>query len=386
MNLNGKNMLKKILHIMMFIFLANYVFCAEKQENNSQAINLFEDKEIAQDTVLEGEIYVKGILTILSGITVTIKPGTVIKFIKVDTNNDDIGESGIYVQGTLIAQGEKENLITFTSAESVPFRGDWDNIFFISSEGSKNLLEYCKLEYSYHGIHSHFSMVKIKNVTLLNNYRAMQFQESIIRAEGNILENNQSGIRFRDSEVFINNNIFRNNFFALNFYRSEVEIKNNILEKNLLQSINSRESNGVIEDNKIWYNRQGIYTKDSHLIITKNIINNNYENGISLSFCSTSIISNNTIEWNGGHGIAIDNSDAKIRNNNLIFNGKYNLYILGNKNINAESNYWGSIDTTCIKAAIFDYNYDSTLGIVQFIPFLESQIEADALNDKKSNE
>ncbi|MBI5416581.1 right-handed parallel beta-helix repeat-containing protein [Candidatus Poribacteria bacterium] len=343
----------------------------------SGAVSELDDYAITHDTTLEGEIYIKGLMNIQPGVTVTIKPGTIIKFVKKDTDGDDLGESGIYIQGTFIARGESTSPIIFTSAETNASPGDWDNIFFVVSEGEKNLLENCKIEYSYRGIHAHFSKLEVNNVQLLNNYRAMQLQESVVKVENCSFVNNNSAVRFRDSEVMISKSKFLNNYSAINFFRSEVEIKDNFIEQSILQSIHSRESKGLIEDNKIIYNRNGINMKESNVNIKRNIIRENKENAISINYCSTGMIEieKNIIEWNGGHGVAITNSNVNLNNNNILQQGKYNLYLQNKTNTIAISNWWGGKDGAYIKSKIYDYAYDSALEQIQFKPFLEIPME-----------
>lgn len=85
--------------------------------------------------IIDGTYYI-------SGYTVTIAPGSVIKM--------NAG-SRIYVgnesNSKLLAQGTQESPITFTSALAVKTAGDWDNIYFDEGTLSSTILEYCNFEY-----------------------------------------------------------------------------------------------------------------------------------------------------------------------------------------------------------------------------------------------
>ena len=77
-------------------------------------------------------------ITVGEGITLNIAHGTVLKF------ND---YRGLFVNGTLSAQGTSDQHIVFTSAVSTPSAGNWIGIYFGStSEGG--LLDYCEVKYA----------------------------------------------------------------------------------------------------------------------------------------------------------------------------------------------------------------------------------------------
>ncbi|MDP2936007.1 MAG: hypothetical protein Q8O86_05900, partial [Dehalococcoidia bacterium] len=59
-----------------------------------------------------------------SGVTLTIEAGTAVKF-------DSL--KGLLVRGTLVARGTVANLITFTSNQATPAKGEWGYIYFTDS-------------------------------------------------------------------------------------------------------------------------------------------------------------------------------------------------------------------------------------------------------------
>ena len=92
---------------------------------------------------------VTSMLTVAEGVTLTILPGTIIKF--------SGGSSGIRVNGTLLADGTSSDQIYFTSkddhsigggtGDGVPGSQDWDGIYFMpTSTGS--VMDYCVVKYA----------------------------------------------------------------------------------------------------------------------------------------------------------------------------------------------------------------------------------------------
>lgn len=120
-------------------------------------------------------------LTIDSGITVTVNPGTRVEF---------QGHYGIYVFGTFLAIGSENNRIRLTIFDTTGFGnievtdGGWNSIRFysISDSSDSSILSYCIIEYSkrtgdkYRGAYGGAiyvqlcSKIRISNCIISNNY------------------------------------------------------------------------------------------------------------------------------------------------------------------------------------------------------------------------
>ena len=110
---------------------------------------------ISEDTTwtLANSPYIVSSVTVAEGVTLTIDPGTVVKFQGYD--------SRLTVNGTLCAEGTAESEIVFTSLKddtyggdtnndgdgSSPAAGDWDKIHF-SATSTQNLMRYCFVQYA----------------------------------------------------------------------------------------------------------------------------------------------------------------------------------------------------------------------------------------------
>jgi len=130
---------------------------------------LAKDIHIVDDDVIVRALN-NPILTIEKGATVFMQTGTSIT----------IGGSANY--GTLIAKGDIDNIITFTSHATVPQAGDWDWIQF--SEGATNcLLEYCDIKYG--AGNSSWGMVDVINNALVSvkNCTLTNFENYGVEAE-----------------------------------------------------------------------------------------------------------------------------------------------------------------------------------------------------------
>lgn len=96
---------------------------------------------ISNNSTLSGRILIEDNVTISSGVTLFIIPGTEITFKN--------GYS-LTINGKLIAKGDINNRIAFTSSNPTPQPGDWEGI--ICSGGGPDTLTYCDIKYATNGI------------------------------------------------------------------------------------------------------------------------------------------------------------------------------------------------------------------------------------------
>lgn len=80
-----------------------------------------------------------------TGSRLVIEPGTVLKF--TENSSFNIGNSSKF--GVLVADGEPDNMIVFTSGAPEGFEapGDWDGIWFYEGTGSNSILDNCQVSY-----------------------------------------------------------------------------------------------------------------------------------------------------------------------------------------------------------------------------------------------
>jgi hypothetical protein len=272
-------------------------------------------------TLSNGPYIVTDSVIVRSNITLTIDPGVIVKF---------SGGKAIQIDGKLVARGQKSNMITFTSKESVPSPGDWGYIFFSESSVDAvfdeqdnfqggSIMEFCLVEYA--------------------------GDEDI----------DQSGaIRMNDAHPFISNCTIRNNhstgIFAWNL-SDRLNIVNNTIEfnKGAGIDISAEEGAGWIYNNSICNNSSsGISANKGDVSIVKNIIcfNRRYSGGgiyiwdSNVEIVENFIIDNiaaNDLETNGyGGGIRVQTGKANIRNN--IICGNQSVGEGGAISLNASAN------------------------------------------------
>ncbi|GLI38589.1 right-handed parallel beta-helix repeat-containing protein [Geobacter hydrogenophilus] len=345
----------------------------------------YRDEVLRGETVWQGRVQVDGIIRVPEGSRLVVMPGTIVEFSKKDTNGDGIGENGIMVQGRLVAKGTPRLPIVFRSAEAGKAMGDWDSINIMNSAGAQNIIEYCRIEHAYRGLHFHFSNVAVNESALNDNYRAIQFQESVVAMTGNTLCGNRSGVQGRDSRVLFTDNLVCANLMGGNFFRTELTARGNRFVGNAKEGLRVREGVAAITENLFDANRYGFLVADTFYgEINRNSFTNNLEIGISMKNVDNlqvrgnviagngfsglmvqdarAVIGGNLISDNGERGIGVQTFDGEVSGNSFIHNGRYAIDLDGKKDLAAPGNWWGGDDP---EKVILDRQDDPARGVVR---------------------
>jgi parallel beta-helix repeat protein len=280
------------------------------------------------DTTWEKEVVIRGDVEIARGATLTIMPGAVVRFVKIQAE----GPSKLYqdmahhfpraeliVRGKILAQGTKDRTILFTSAEKSPHPGDWGAINFLDTED--NILEYCEISYGHTGVHCHGAQVIVANCYLHDNGVAI--------GQKNMEE-------------------FKNRCIVPILY------------------------------NRIIGNGGGIlFGKGTSPTISHNEISNNKFFGIFGNKGEFSHVRYNNTVHNGKGIILYAMGGIRISENNISENEEYNISLLEGQigDVDARNNWWGSTDKKKIKDLIWDKDEDETLGRLDFSGFAVSPIQ-----------
>lgn len=154
---------------------------------------------ISADTTWQGEIIVEGVVAVGRTATLSIAPGTVIRFRRIDRNRDGIGDSELRVLGRIVAQGTAEKPIVFTSAEASPAPMDWSYVLIFSS-GQKNHLAHCRFQYAFSGVQVHFSTALVEQCLFEHNKEGIRFGRAVLDIRDSVFTNNDIGVRFTRME------------------------------------------------------------------------------------------------------------------------------------------------------------------------------------------
>ena len=293
--------------------------------------------------------HVTGSLVIYPGVTLTIQPGTQVKF---------DGEKMLVVRGTLIAAGTADEPIQFTAWTRPDYTlcpseinlcpGEWGGSYLGSSQagilftddsppaqfdGSGNYLNgsvirYAVFEHSFGGI-------------LVHGFAAPFLDHNLIRHNrGTALV----GMGLRNPLLITHNRIIDNetsSYFVINLWSGEARLRQNLIADN----------------------RGAIQLYGSHQVISNTITGNigtNYGDGHE-----------GILHLAGGGSPEV----PFIRGNNLYANQAPNEVMMGVgpnyiADVDAPQNYWGTTDSAAIRSRIYDSAQYLGTGTFTFSPVL----------------
>jgi len=151
---------------------------------------------IHADTTWQGEILVTGSVFVPSGVTLTILPGTTVRFTPYRGYTDPSGRLSMRVEGTLKAVGTATAPIWFTSAADDPMNGDWSMLRLVDASPASEI-RFAILEFAQQGLNLWNSSPAIADVIVRwNNWEGIYLESyckpTIERAR--IYQNGYNGI------------------------------------------------------------------------------------------------------------------------------------------------------------------------------------------------
>jgi N-acetylneuraminic acid mutarotase len=353
---------------------------------------------------------VTGSVGVPPGVTLTIQPGTTIKF---------NGFFSLIIGGTLIADGNSSQLIQLKSNTS----GMWDKIVFLDSSTdaqvdadgnylSGSILRYANIESSASGITCTSATPYLAHLVLSSSgincspgATKLWLLDNIvggavtITGPGNAYRNTLSnGLSISDWGIMQDNVVSNGN---VNLGHSFLVVGNTIrgsLTTGSAATIDHNSvSNGITASNAAiitWNtveNASGVgltvgadvTAHHNRLIgnligmtastglIEHNLIANNKSVGLQVGAAT---VQYNTLTGNQGNAILVQGGNpVLISHNNLEGNtGSYDLVINfpSSATIPAQNNWWGATETAAIDARIFDSFDDASQGTVTYAPVL----------------
>ena len=302
---------------------------------------------LTRDEIWSGEIYITDHVAVPEGITLTIEPGTVVKF-RHSRDYKNLGGGSLFVNGGVLkAIGTSKEQIWFTSDAEEPINGDWEGVV-IENGNEESIIKYAIVEYAFIGIRFWTSSGIVAN--------------SIVRwinAEGIYME--------RSKTVIENNTIYGTGYNGIAMEQfNDAIIRNNKIINNQGSGIHGEATKAVIKNNIIRNSRTGITFDDfSNAVLRNNLIENIRNDGLHFYVNSTGKLSFNKIRNNG---IGISSFDSRmIANNNDIYNNTKNIEISSMHEVDLRQNWWGSTNKADIKEKIHS---DTDMS---FEPFLNEE-------------
>ncbi len=294
--------------IYFFVSLISFIFPSSVLRAKERVVK---SSFLTWDTLWEGDILVDGIVKVAYGVTLNIAPGTNIRFAFRDEDKDGVGDSGLFIQGTINAVGTRLLPIVFTSGAKNKKTGDWKGINIIASDREINTFLHVNIEYADVGVHSHFSKLVLRSCGIVNNHRGLYCQEMDLDISTTTFFGNISAIRCRDVVARITKIVVKNNTLGVNCRKGILDISDSEFSSNSVYGLRLRDSVARLVGVDFDKNRYGGRFQDSKLTIENSNVSNNYQTGLSFMGGAVSI-NNSKINSNGLEGISALRTDLSV--------------------------------------------------------------------------
>ena len=316
---------------------------------------VYGDRLLSEDTVWRGEVLVEGVVAVAPQATLSIEPGTVVRF-----RRKGAQAPLLIVQGRIVAAGTRKTPVLFSSTFVTPAPGDWQGIMLLGSE-KKNLLENCRIEGAETGIEALFSNLTLKGVLSEHAGTGMTFQDSLVSMDAVVVSNCDTALRFSDSEATLRKLNVTGNRQGLTALRSSLFLLEANFSGNLAAAFFGDAGRVKIQGGSVLGNGSGVTLVGCEGSVTGARLLKNREFGLSLAASRVRVISN-VISGNGNNGVIVTDGSAVAWGNAIFENSGYDFYNAGVEDFRAPGNWWGG---TAPK--IFDINGRSR---VLFAPVL----------------
>jgi parallel beta-helix repeat protein len=299
-----------------------------------------------QDVIINGDVWID------DGVTLTINAGVTVSFLKIDQNQDGIGDIDFFIDGILQSNGTYENPVVFCSFEENPMPKDWGGIDFLNVDENEisNMtytnIQHCNEGLMIQGIALHYNG---GTVSTCGNIGIKMLEEASATFSNLEIINNHQGFSLQNATAQISNiQILDNTNFGLQINNSSPVLKDCNIADNGSDGIKITESSGIFDNCQIFNNENfGVFIENASPEITNCIISNNTFSGIKITGenadpnvescsivnnqeygvifdnCKTDEISttfsNCEISFNEKSGIVINNASSKFIN--CIFSG-----------------------------------------------------------------
>lgn len=183
------------------LFLLSFLFCLQALSAKVEA-SITPSGVLFQDEVWSGQVHITGDVLIPEGVTLVIRPGTIISFTSDSSDNDVevpvlgelwINKCNLIVKGNLRMEGEKDNRIVMGKLRDDSDRETaitWGGIIFEGTNAS-SIIEYSEIRYADVALLCvGSSMPRIVNSVITNNdVGIMTFDLSSPRVTSNRIHN-----------------------------------------------------------------------------------------------------------------------------------------------------------------------------------------------------
>lgn len=320
---------------------------------------------LTEDTLWSGAVQVEGMVTVSAQATLTIKPGTVVRF---------GADSGILVLGRIVARGSAELPIIFTSIYSEPAPSDWFGIV-LTGTGKKNILEALKILGAEVAIYARTSSFEIRRLHIANCSVALKLADSIAHLKDLVISECSSGLSAVKSEVDIESVIVERCGTGVSLLSSALTAIDLKITGSSRAALEAEKSHLRIEKSVFADNLAGITLIGCEGSVTGSRLVTNRDTAVTLS--GSLLRFNSNLVSGSRIGVQLIDTLPAIWGNSIHGNSSYNILYLGEDLLYLGGNWFATVKPDLLKKTLFSKHADA----IQILPLLEN----DPLSDDRQD-
>lgn len=325
---------------------------------------LYRDVVLDEDTTWRGEVAVEGSLTVPPQTTLTVEPGTIVRFRRTaaGAGNGPV----LLVQGRLVVRGTAESPVRFASAFAEPLAGDWEGVVFLGSE-KRNSLDHCRIEGAAVGVEAAFSSLAFRQVVFAGCGTGTRLRSSVVSVEGGAAEGCSVGIELEGSEADILDLHLRGNHRGIVAQDSSLGLERGSVTASVHEGLVATESRVKLDGVRLERNGTGVVLDSCEGSVAGGRIAGNRDNGMVVARSRVKIVGNE-ISGNGAVGLRVEDGKAAAWGNVFSANGRHDIHHAGADDFRAAANWWGDTAASALEDRVFDQKDDPVRGRVLFLP------------------
>ena len=301
------------------------------------AARLYREVTLTEDITWRGEIAVEGSVTVAPQTTLTLEPGTVVRFRRTVAGVDR--SPVLLVQGRIVARGNEAAPVLFASAFADPLAGDWQGIVLLATE-KKNSFEHSRIEGAIIGLDAAFSSVTLKETSFRACAIGGRFQDSVFALTGGGASGCGLGVELDESEADIREASFRGNGSGVAGRNGSLALEGVLCADNRETGVSLAGTRLKVSASIFDTNGQGIVLSGCEGSIGRSRIAANREVGVSLTASRVKLFGNEIVR-NGVVGLKVDDGRGVAWGNTFAGNGRYDIACSGSDDFRAIANWWG---------------------------------------------
>jgi hypothetical protein len=315
---------------------------------------LVSSRVLTEDSQWHGALQVNGMVTVAPQATLTVMPGTVVRFSP---------DSGLLVLGRVVVKGTKEQPVLFSSYYQHVAPADWYGIV-LTGTAKKNIFDQLQIEGAETALYARSSSVELKQVRIENSLSGILLTDSVIKAQDIVMKGCSSGLSALQSEVELATVMIERSETAVSVTASSLTATSLKILSSFKTALHADSSQLKIEKSLFSANLsgavvttcQGSITNSKFIATTETAL---FLQGSPIRF-SRNLVSGSKI------GVHLQDNMSSVWGNSIYANSGYGILYSGDDPIYLGGNWLGTTNHELVNKSLFS----KKPGAIKFLPLL----------------